>query len=149
MMTSLIQTDPERGSFKTPLFHTFKMFSNNCLGYSIDTYVECDTFNTERFRGIPYLDVTAVYAKESKSVFINVVNRHKGQTITAEIMSSSGEFAGKAEVSLVNREDLNEPFAYDKAAEYVPEQVGISTRGNEFTCSFPPHSITQIKVGMK
>ena len=46
MMTSLLSTDREKGNFKAPLFYTFKLFSNNCRGNSIDTYVECDTFST-------------------------------------------------------------------------------------------------------
>jgi len=149
MMTSLIQTDPEKGSFKTPLFYTFKMFSNNCHGHSIDTYVECDTFNTKEFKGIPYLDVTAVFKKETNTVYINVVNRHKDENITADVLSTSADFAGKAEVSIINRKDLNEAFTYDKAADYVPEKVEINSRKNILTCSFPPHSITQIQVGMK
>lgn len=67
MMTSLLSTDREKGSFKSPLFYTFKLFSNNCRGYSIDTHVECDTFNTKKYKGIPFLDVTSVYSKEIKS----------------------------------------------------------------------------------
>jgi alpha-N-arabinofuranosidase len=149
LMTSLIQTDPEKGSFKTPLFHTFKMFSNNCLGNSIDPYVECDTFNTEKYKGIPYLDVTAVYAKASNTVYINVVNRHKDKAIITNIQSTSGDFDGKAEISIINRQDLNEPFTYDNESEYVPGKEEINVKKNEFAHSFPPHSITQIKVGMK
>lgn len=77
LMTSLLSTDREKGNFKSPLFYTFKLFSNNCLGNSVDTYVECDTFNTEKFKGIPFLDVTTVYNKETKTVYINVVNRQR------------------------------------------------------------------------
>jgi alpha-N-arabinofuranosidase len=63
MFTSLLSTDREKGSFKSPLFYTFKLFSNNCLGNSVDTYVQCDTFNTDGYKGIPYLDVTSVFSK--------------------------------------------------------------------------------------
>ncbi|MEJ2629297.1 MAG: alpha-L-arabinofuranosidase C-terminal domain-containing protein, partial [bacterium] len=73
LMTSLLSTDREKGTFKSPLFYTYKMFSNNCLGSSIDTYVECDTFNTEKYKGIPYLDVTSTYSKETNTVCVNVV----------------------------------------------------------------------------
>jgi len=149
LMTSLIQTDPGKGSFKTPLFHAFKMFSNNCLGKSIDPYIECDTFNTKNYKGIPYLDVTAVYAKESNDVFINVVNRHMDKAISTDILISSGEFTGKAEVSLISRSDLSEPFTYDNKADYIPEKEVIDTGKNEIKYSFPPHSIAQIKVGVK
>ena len=63
-LTSLLSSDPKQGTFKSPLFYTFKLFSNNCLGNSVDTYVSCDTFNTEKHKGIPYLDVSTVYSTE-------------------------------------------------------------------------------------
>src|SRR4029079_12496299 len=51
LMTSLLSSDPKKGSYKSSLFYTFKLFSNNCLGNTIDTYVDCDTFNTELYKG--------------------------------------------------------------------------------------------------
>ena len=149
LLTSLLQEDREEGSFKTPLFHTFKLFSNNCLGYSVDTYVECDTFNTEKFKGIPFLDVTAVHARETNTVFINVVNRHKDKAISAEIISSSGVFTEKAEARLVNADSLNEFFTFDKREQHVPVTQDIQVEGNNISCSFPAHSFTQIKVGVR
>ena len=149
LMTSLLNTDREKGSFKTSLFHTFKLFSNNCRGNSVDTYVECDTFNTEKYKDIPYLDVTSVYSKGTNTVYINVINRHKDNTITADIISNSGAFSGKAEASLINCNSLTEPFTFDKQKEYIPATKEIEIKGNKLSCSFPAHSFTQIKVGVK
>ncbi len=149
LMTSLIQTDPEKGSFKTPLFYTFKMFSNNCLGNSIDTFVACDAFNTEKYKGIPYLDVTSVYNEETKTAYINVVNRHKDKSIAANIQSTTGEFSGKAQVTLINQSSLTAPFTFDQQNQYLPEKKEINSKKNTLTCTFPAHSITQIKVGIE
>ncbi len=149
LMTSLLSTDREKGSFKTPLFHTFKLFSNNCRGNSIDAYVECDTFNTEKFKGIPFLDITSTYSEEANTVYINVVNRHKDKTFTSDIISNSGTFTGKAEAQLINATSLDEPFAFDKQEQYKPVTKEIKVEGNKITCSFPAHSFTQIKVGVK
>jgi alpha-N-arabinofuranosidase len=149
LMTSFLQTDPEKGSFKTPLFHTYKMFSNNCLGYSIDAFVMSDTFNTRQMKGIPYLDVSAVLSERAHTVYINVVNRHKENAITADIVNTSGDFAGAAEVSLIYQEDLLEPFTYDLQEQYLPGVNSISSKKNKLTCTFPPHSITQIRTGVK
>jgi alpha-N-arabinofuranosidase len=125
------------------------LFSNNCRGNSIDTYVESETFDTERYKGIPYLDVTAVFSRENNAVYINVVNRHKDKSITADIINSSGVLAGKAEASLVANESLTEPFTYNRRDRYVPVTKGIQVEGNRISCSFPAHSFTQIKVGIK
>lgn len=148
MLTSLLSSDIKKGSFKSPLFYTFKLFSNNCRGNSIDTYVECDTFNTDKYKGIPYLDVTSVYSKESKTVFINVVNRHRDKNISADIINNSGGFTSNAEVYLVNCESLDEPFTFDKQEQYKTVTKEIKAEGNKISYSFPAHSFTQIKINV-
>ncbi len=149
MLTSLLGSDREKGTFKTPLFDTFKLFSTNCRGNSVDTYVECDTFNTGKCKGIPYIDVTTVYSRETNTVFINVINRHKDNTITADILASSGEFTGNAEAEIISANSLNDPFTFDKQDQYNPAKKVIKTEKNKITCSFPAHSFTQIKIGLK
>jgi len=149
MLTSLLGSDKDKGTYKTPLFYIFKSFSNNCRGKSVDTYVECDSFNTDLYKGIKYLDVTTVYSKETGNIIINVVNRHKDKAITADIVSASSDFDGKAEVSLLNANGLNETFTFDKQDQYKPVVKEIKTEKNSVTCSFPAHSFTQIKVAAK
>lgn len=148
LMISLLGRDPEKGTFKTPLFYTFKMFSNNCLGRSVDTYVQCDTFNTERYKGIPYLDVTTVYSEETGTVYVNVVNRHREDPIAADIISNTGGFAGKAVASIVTGDALREPFSYDERDQYRPEVRELKTGQNTVSFTFPPHSFTQIRIGL-
>jgi alpha-L-arabinofuranosidase len=149
MLTSLLGNENGKGTFKTPLFYIFKSFSNNCIGNSIDTYVECDTFNTTLYNGIPFLDVTTVYSKEKNTAYVNVVNRHKENAITADIISGSGDFGAKAEASLLNATGINEIFTYDKQDQYKPEIKTIKPEKNKMTFSFPAHSFTQIKVEIK
>lgn len=149
LMISLLARDREKGTFKTPLFHTFKLFSNNCRGTSVDAWVSCDTFNTEKYKGIPYLDVTAVYAKETGTVYINVVNRHQDRTIAADILASSGVFAGKAEATVISGKSLREPYSFDEKENYIPAGQGIKTGKDKMTFSFPAHSFTQIKMDIE
>jgi alpha-N-arabinofuranosidase len=146
MLTSLLNTDREKGSFRTPLFNTFKLFSNNCRGNSINTYVVCDTFNTSDCKGIPYLDVTSVFVKESNTLLINVVNRHRDEAISTEIISNSGSFSGKALTSEVNSNDIRAEFTFDKQQQYIPVTKEVPVKGNKMTYSFPAHSFVQIKV---
>jgi alpha-N-arabinofuranosidase len=149
MFTGLLANERDKGTYKAPVFYTFKLFSNNCRGNSVDTYVECDTFNTEKYKGIPYLDVTSVYSKETNTVFINVVNRHKEKAISADILSTSGAFAGKAEAQLINAESLKDPFSYEKRDQYVPVVEEVKVIDQCITYSFPAHSFTQIKIKVK
>jgi alpha-N-arabinofuranosidase len=145
-MTSLLSSDPKKGTFKTPLFYTFKMFSNNCQGTAIDSYVACDTFSAGKYKGIPYLDVSTVYSKANGSVVINVVNRHKDKTISTEIVNQNGNFSGKPTVNEVSATDLSEAFSFDKQSQYQPVSRDATISGNKIIYSFPPHSFTQIIV---
>ena len=149
MFTSLLGSDREKGTYKTPLFYIFKSFSNNCLGNSVDTYVACDTFNTEKYKGIPYLDVTSVYSPETQTLYINVINRNKDKAITADILPTSGEMTGKAVAGIIDSQSLEAPFSFDKQSQYIPVTKEIKTNKNGLTYSFLPHSFTQIKVEIK
>ena len=93
--------------------------------------------------------MTTVCSKETNTVFINVVNRHKDKAITADILNSSGEFENKAEAIVINNASLTDPFTYDKEEEYIPEAEEIKPTKNKVTYSFQPHSYTQIRVGIK
>jgi alpha-N-arabinofuranosidase len=147
LFTSILGNDREKGTFKTQLFHTFKLFSNNCLGMSVDVFVECETFKTsELYKNIPYLDVTSIYSDDKGLLIINVVNRHKEKAITADIINSSGIFEGKAHISEINRKDIYGNYAYDEREQYIPVTKKLSVKGNKMVYSFPAHSFTQIEI---
>jgi alpha-N-arabinofuranosidase len=93
--------------------------------------------------------VTSVYNPESKTVYINVINRHKDKVIAADILSISGDFQGKAEATVFNSGSLDEPFTFEKQTQYVPVVKEIKTEKNKLYFSFPAHSITQIKAIVK
>ena len=149
LFTSLLSFDKDKGLFKSPLFHTFKLFSNNCHGNSVDVFVDCDNYDTDECKDIPYLDVTSVFNDVTGTLFINVVNRHKDESIETEILSTSGIFSGKAVASIVNRQDIYEDFTFDKKEEYIPITNKFSVKGKKITYSFPAHSFVQIKVKIK
>ncbi len=148
LATSLLATDPQKGTFKSPLYYAFKLFSTNCLGSSVDTHVSCETFNTKLSQGIPYLDATTVYSQDKNTFFINVVNKSKDKAISADIVSNSGHFLGPAHISVVNSEDLEANFSFDKRSDYLPVTKVVKVNGNNMSCIFPPHSFTQIKVSV-
>jgi alpha-N-arabinofuranosidase len=93
--------------------------------------------------------VTSVYSKETNTVYINVVNRHRDKAMATDIFSTSGAFMGKAETKLITVDSLDEPFTFDKQDHYNPVTKEIKLEGNKISCSFPAHSFTQIEAGVK
>ena len=90
-----------------------------------------------------------LYSEESNSLIINVVNRHKDEAIETSIISHSGDFSGKATVQEIYSDDIHGLYRYDKRDEYVPVPKEISTKKSKMIYSFPPHSFTQIIVGIE
>jgi alpha-N-arabinofuranosidase len=146
-LTSLLANDREHGTYKTPLFYTFKLFSTRCLGRSVDTYVQCDTFTTKAYKAIPYLDATTVCGTDGK-VYVNVVNRHQDSAITADVECQNGrlESAGEADVVSFN---LDDKFSYDQKDSYAPQVNNVNTDGKKLTFTFPAHSFTQLVLTVK
>jgi alpha-N-arabinofuranosidase len=71
------------------------------------------------------------------------------EAITANIISDTGEFSGTAEINTINSDDVEAPYTVNDKDSYQPATSAIETRGDSFTHSFPAHSFTQIKVGIK
>jgi len=148
MLTSLLSTDKDKGTFKSPFFYAYKLFSNNCLGSSVDTQVICDTFDAKVNKGIPFLDVTTVYSKADGKIYINVANRNQNKAITADIFSDASSFSGKAVASQICY-SLDDKFVYAADNVYAPVKKNIDTKANKMTFAFPAHSFTQIAVNVK
>ncbi|HEU5080335.1 MAG TPA: alpha-L-arabinofuranosidase C-terminal domain-containing protein [Opitutaceae bacterium] len=149
LLTSLLARDQQTGqTYKSPLFHAFKLYSTHCRGTALDVTVTCDTFKTsEYYSKIPYLDVSSVFDNASKQVVINVVNRHKTDVIETDIFNSSGTFSGRAEVSQILSEDVdNKPYTFEQRENYAPKVSEMSASGASLHFAFPAHSFTQIIV---
>ncbi|MBN2242580.1 MAG: alpha-N-arabinofuranosidase [Acidobacteria bacterium] len=149
MFTSLLSRGREGRTYKAPFFYMYKLFSTNVKGASLDTYVDCETFDGEIYRDIPYLDVSSAYSEDEKTLVMNVVNRNMDKAITADIISDTGEFSGTAAISTINSEDVESPYTENDKDKYRPAASTMETGGGSFTFSFPAHSFTQIRVAIK
>ena len=128
------------------IYYPLQLFAGNCLGTSLETFVACDTYDAGKFKKVPYLDVSSAYDERTSTVVINVVNRHRDQSIETEIVNQSGQFAKDAVAYEVN--------ASDPKAQNGPTNQSVKTvqkdfntgGGQRFVYTFPPHSFTLIKA---
>jgi alpha-L-arabinofuranosidase len=147
MLTSLVGYSPD-GAYKNALFKSFSLYSNNCLGIALDVTTSCEKYSNNVFSDIPYLDVTAILNDATRSLVVNVVNRHETNVITADIVLQTGEFTGSAKVSELNGKiaDPGNPRA-EEAVNSTSSDVKF--KGNTIKYSFPAHSFTQILIPLK
>jgi alpha-L-arabinofuranosidase len=125
------------------------------FGTSLDVYVDCDTYNTDEFslglaeqatqqNNVPYLDVSASY--KNGEVVIAVINRHKDNAISTDLISQEGFFDGVIEVYEVNGPDIKSQnnFGVTNVETVQKESLKIK-KAETFTYTFSPHSFTMLK----
>jgi alpha-N-arabinofuranosidase len=141
----------EKGMFRQTIFYPLQLFSNNVSGTSLDVYVDCKKYNTNKFflglgetttqqNQVPYLDVSATYS--NGTVMLCVVNRNKDEPTTTDIISQNGNFSGEMSVKEVNGPDIKSGNDFNKELVKTVTKPSLNVSGTKFTYTFPPHSFT-------
>jgi alpha-N-arabinofuranosidase len=144
----------EEGMFKQTIYYPLQLFTQHAHGTSLDLFVECDTYDTERFfiglgetttrqTGVPYLDVSATL--QDQTMVLCVVNRHRDEPITTDILCQTGQFSGDFEVYEVNGPDVKSENDFDNEPVQTVRKDDLKARGDRIEYTFPPHSFTLIK----
>ncbi len=126
-------------------YYPLQLFSNNCVGESVEAFVECETYEAGDFKKVPYLDVSTVHNDSLSELIINVVNRHLDKAVETSIQNQFGNLASTATVYEVNASGIeDEKSVTEQKVKLTEKQINIA--GNEIKYTFPPHSFTMIKV---
>jgi len=150
MPTALVKNlkSPDDHVLLDSIFYPFELYSRTCGQLALDVFWYGDTYTgayrNRAFNGIRTLDVSATLDNERKQLVVYVVNQSKDKAMETTITLNSGEFAGSAQVSVING-----PGTTAANTEENPNQIGIKgtivkTSGKSFTCSFEPHSVTAL-----
>jgi alpha-L-arabinofuranosidase len=146
-LTGLVGSSPE-GDFKNNLFYPFYLYSNNCLGTSLDVYTSCENYSNELFKDIPYLDVSASFNESTKMVVVNVINKNESKAIATDIVLQSGDYTGSAQAHEINGETLSSTNTREKEDVKIVTK-DVKFKGNTIRYSFPAHSLTQLEIPVR
>ncbi len=145
----------EHGMFRQTIYFPMQLFAQHVYGTSLDVFVDCETYNTERFSlgmgesqaqlsDVPYLDVSATYQPNGE-VVICVVNRHMDKAISTDIISQTGVFEGDFEVFEVNGADVKMENDFNSEKITTVKKPAVKAKSAQVTYSFPAHSFTLLK----
>ncbi|MFC1603814.1 alpha-L-arabinofuranosidase C-terminal domain-containing protein [Planctomycetota bacterium] len=148
----------EKSLFKQTIYYPLQLFSRNVSGTSLDVFVDCQTYDTEKFflglgetttiqKNVPYLDVSVAY--NNGELMICVVNRNKDKAMATEIVSQEGQFTGKFKVYEVNGPDIKAVNDFGKETVKTIQKSDINPSGKSFRYSFPPHSFILMKGAIR
>jgi alpha-N-arabinofuranosidase len=94
---------------------------------------------------LPYLDASA--ARDHGSLVLNVVNRHRDQSIEAEVELQDKQFPASVAVSEINGPDIKAENDFNKTAVKTVER-SVTAERRILRYSFPPHSFTMLKASV-
>jgi alpha-N-arabinofuranosidase len=139
----------KNGIWLQTIYYPLRLFAAHCSGTSLDAYVACDTYQAGEHKSVPYLDVSAAHDSSSRSVVINVVNRHRDQFLETEIVNQSGRFASNATAYEVNASDPKVQNSRTDQNVKIIQKEFTTGGGQRFVYRFPPHSFTLIKAKVR
>jgi alpha-N-arabinofuranosidase len=128
------------------IYYPLQLFATHSRGKALNLFVDSPTYKTQKYAAVPYLDVSAAY--DNGTLVLNVVNRHRDQTIEVEIQSQKGNFSGAFEVAEVNGPDIKAENTFGSTKVQTSRKT-ISASGDRFKYQFPAHSYTMIKGALR
>jgi alpha-L-arabinofuranosidase len=133
----------EKGLFLQTIFHPLALFANNSKGKALELFVDSPKYKTARADGVPYVDASAAF--DNGTLTLNLVNRHRTQTIELEVEGEDKRFAGAAKATEVNGPDIKSENDFDKTL-VKPAERSVPADGQKLRIQLAPHSYTMVKV---
>jgi alpha-N-arabinofuranosidase len=137
-----IFTDEKRLFLQT-IYYPLALFANNSKGKALELLVKSPSYKGRNFDEVPYLDASA--ALDDTTLVLNVVNRHRGQTVEAEIELEDRQFDGAVEISDVNAADIKAENSFDSTLVKIVKRPARAEK-NVMRYIFPAHSYTMLKA---
>jgi alpha-L-arabinofuranosidase len=134
--------------WKQTIYYPLQLFASNVYGSSVNSFVQCDTFNIAKYKGVSYLDVSSAYNTASQTLVVNVVNRHPSKSIETSIENQYGTADKKGIAYEVNAANLKDENSVKEEKVKTMER-SFTIPGKNFTYTFPAHSFTQLLIKVK
>ena len=162
-----IFTSPD-GLFLQTIYHPLKLYVDHSGSVSIDAWVDCATYASGKVWGreIPVLDVSCTYDPDERRCTLAVVNRAlepetteiaifggvldsapKGAPGDAQRGVRVGETELEAEIYALQSSDPHACNDFDRPNALAPTTARAKV-GTRFSYTFPPFSLTLIKVAL-
>jgi alpha-N-arabinofuranosidase len=132
----------ESGLFLQSIYYPLQLFAKNSKGMALELFVDSPKYKSKRFDEVPYLDTSATL--DNGTLVLNVVNRHRDQSIEVEFEAEDKQFAGAFEVLEVNGPDIKSENTFGTTTVKTTTKTAPSG-GRKMRYTFPPHSYTMLK----
>jgi alpha-N-arabinofuranosidase len=133
----------QKGLFLQTIYYPIQLFAANSRGRALELFVDSPKYESKQMGPVPYLDTSAAF--DNGMLTLNVVNRHRDQSLEAEFETQDKQFAGSIEVAEVNGPDIKaeNDFGVTKVKTVTSQ---AKADGRKLRYRFPAHSYTMLKA---
>jgi alpha-N-arabinofuranosidase len=118
---------------------------------SLDLLTSAPTYRAGARPPLPYLDTSATYDPETRTIYLNVLNRSASRDIRTRIDSQEGQLESSVGVWELNHSDFKatHTFGDDKKVRPATRTVAAQITSGGFDYTFPAHSLTVLKLKLR
>jgi alpha-L-arabinofuranosidase len=133
----------ERGMFLQTIYYPLQLFAANSKGTALDLFIDSPFYQNRRFGQVPYISTSAAW--DNGALCLNVVNRHQTESISVDLELEDKQFSGPVVIAEVNGPDIKSQNDFGVTTVKTVKRTAKAD-GTKFTCSFPAHSYSMLKV---
>ncbi len=147
-----IVTNEEGGLYVNPIYLAFKLYTNHTGSIALKSVTKVAGYQPAEKVGVdnaPFLDCSVTRMEGNGNIAVAVINRHKDLAIETKINIKGFRPKKKSKVYLLNAPEVNTANDFDEPDNVKIELGSFDKIDNNFTYSFPAHSITLIELESK
>jgi alpha-N-arabinofuranosidase len=134
------------GLLRQSIFYPLELIANQNGTVALDAWVDCETFDSERYGKVPYLDASASLDPDRGLLTLNLINRDRDNAAPVTVEVGPDAFADRATLCHVVGDG---PKAQNTFQE--PDNVGVvkmvcDASGSRLAAELPPCSVTVMRV---
>ncbi len=133
----------EQGMFLQTIYYPLQLFAKNVKGKALELFVDAPSYSNRRFGEVPYLSTSAAW--NDGRLFLNVVNRHRTESIAVALELEDKQFSGPVEIFEVNGPDIKSENDFGKTTVKAVKRTEPA-EGRKLMVSVPAHSYTLLRA---
>jgi len=138
----------ERGLYVNPIYLAFKLYVNHSGDTALRTRTEAETYGAEKIGvdNVPYMDCSATLHKDGGILYLAAINRHREEDIKGQIELRAFKPKRKGRVYELNAEEFSSANDFDSPDKVKIVEKAVKDVSNEFSYTFPAHSVTVLEL---
>ncbi|MBL0157748.1 MAG: alpha-N-arabinofuranosidase [Bryobacterales bacterium] len=141
----------KQGMFLQPIFFPIAEYGKQRGNIALDTLVQSPQYTPKDRQPLGYLDVSTTWNEKEKALYVNVLNRSEKLDIATRIENVEGAVQPSVGVWEMNYPDMKAVHFFNDDKKVTPKMTTVTAKveKNGFTYTFPKHSLTILRVGVR